>query len=193
MPRSGAGDEEAGTGSGKCAAIPCRCSCRLPLVPAASPPRTAPCAPAPRTPKGPLGPPGEAAKGKGGWRRCPGADIARAEPSDRQDKPPDPPSPPRQGIAGPALRTPPAGRRRRRRELQRLAKGPFKYIFSSPRVPGNIFPIETLCKGKSKKARNTEKRRGELPPSPPPFTFLAAPLGEGSYLSLHFSLNLENL
>lgn len=60
---------------------------------------------------------------------------------------------------------------------QRLAKGPFKRIFSSPRVVENFLPTGTLCKGKKNKKKKSGEWRKMRAESlhPPTFPFLAPP------------------
>lgn len=163
--RSSAGGKRSGAAGRRCGRIrfwwSCRAAAWLQL-----PSRTAPCPPGPRAPKGPLDPLGEAAQWRGGWERACGAH----RPS---------------GWARRAPRTPPAGPRYRREVLSSASgKGPLSNGFSPPLASCKTFlpternPLQRGKKGKKKKAENGENLS------------LFSPLGEGRYLSLHFSHNL---
>lgn len=92
-----------------------------------------------------------------GARRC-------HRPCGDRDRHAEPPEPPRRGICGPgAAHTTCGAPLRPGAAPHRLAKGPFKYIFSSPRVLESFLPTETLCKGKNKNAKNGENQSPTFP------------------------------
>lgn len=97
---------------------------------------------------------------------APGGATARVEPRDRQAEPPEPPRP-AGASAGPAPRTPPAGRRCRRERLLTAWQRAPPNTFSPPLASWKTFcPLKPFAKRKIK-TRRTEKTSHQLSLSSP--------------------------